>query len=253
MSKVAIIGGTGLTLLNNLTISRSKIVQTPYGEPSGPLTHGEICGTQVIFLARHGYGHTIPPHKVNYRANIWALHQAGVTHIIAVNAVGGISTQYKPKTVSIPDQLIDYTYSRKHTYFDEGLTHVVHIDFTEPYCEDLRQFILSTAKKNNLDIIKSATYAITQGPRLESTAEISKLEKDGCNIVGMTGMPETALARELDLCYVSIAVVANDAAGKSSGNITMDIIEKNLIDGMVTVKKLLEHVIPDITENIKLS
>lgn len=251
MSKIAIIGGTGLTSLNNLSILRREIVQTPYGEPSGPLTHGEICGTQVIFLARHGYGHTIPPHKVNYRANMWALHQAGASYIIAVNAVGGITAEFKPTTLSIPDQLIDYSYSRSHTYFEESLTQVVHIDFTEPYCNNLRHFILSKAKKNNIDLIKSATYAVTQGPRLESIAEITKLEKDGCDIVGMTGMPETALARELELCYASIAVVANYAAGKSENNITMDIIEKNLTDGMVMVKKLLEVVIPDISAGIK--
>ncbi|MFV1982897.1 MAG: S-methyl-5'-thioinosine phosphorylase [Thiohalomonadales bacterium] len=251
MSKIAIIGGTGLTSLNNLNIIRREIVQTPYGEPSGPLTYGEICGTEVIFLARHGYGHTIPPHKVNYQANIWALHQAGASYIIAVNAVGGITTQFKPATLSIPDQLIDYTYSRNNTYFEESLTQVVHIDFTEPYCDKLRHFILSQANINNIEIINSATYAVTQGPRLESAAEINKLEKDGCDIVGMTGMPETALARELDLCYASIAVVANFAAGKSNSFITMDIIETNLTEGMIKVKKILEAVIPDILSGIK--
>ncbi|MFV2061663.1 MAG: S-methyl-5'-thioinosine phosphorylase [Gammaproteobacteria bacterium] len=251
MSKIAIIGGTGLTSLNNLTILRREIVQTPYGEPSGPLTHGKICGTDVIFLARHGYGHTIPPHKVNYRANLWALHEAGAAYIIAVNAVGGISTQFKPTNLSIPDQLIDYTYSRKNTYFEEGLTQVVHVDFTEPYCEELRQFIISKAKMNDIELIESATYAATQGPRLESIAEINKLEKDGCNIVGMTGMPETALARELEMCYASIAVVANYAAGKSANNITMEIIEQNLTKGMVAVKKLLEIVIPKISCDFK--
>jgi 5'-deoxy-5'-methylthioadenosine phosphorylase len=247
MSKIAIIGGTGLTSLNNLTITRREIVQTPYGEPSGPLTHGKICGTEVIFLARHGYGHTIPPHKVNYRANLWALHEAGVTYIIAVNAVGGITKQFKPTSIVIPDQLIDYTHSRKNTFFEEGLSHVVHVDFTEPYCNSLRRFIISKANDNNIEFNASATYAATQGPRLESAAEINKLEKDGCNIVGMTGMPETALARELELCYASIAVVANYAAGKSSNNITMEIIEQNLTEGMVAVKKLLEIVIPAIS------
>jgi len=249
MSKIAIIGGTGLTSLNNLTILHREIVQTPYGEPSGPLTQGEICGTEVIFLARHGYGHTIPPHKVNYRANMWALHEAGASYIIAVNAVGGITEQFKPASISIPDQLIDYTHSRKNTYFEEGLTQVVHVDFTEPYCEKLRQLIISKAKINNIELIESATYAATQGPRLESMAEINKLEKDGCDIVGMTGMPETALARELELCYASIAVVANYAAGKSNNHITMELIEQNLTEGMIAVKKLLDVVIPKINNN----
>ncbi len=249
MNKIAIIGGTGLTSLNNLTILRREIVQTPYGEPSGPLTQGEISGTEVIFLARHGYEHTIPPHKVNYRANIWALREAGVSTIIAVNAVGGITEQFKPASISIPDQIVDYTYSRKNTFYEEGLTQVVHVDFTEPYCEKLRQSIISKAKINNIELNESATYAVTQGPRLESIAEINRLEKDGCDIVGMTGMPETALARELELCYASVAVVANFAAGKSNNTITMELIEQNLTEGMIAVKKLLEVVIPKLNNN----
>ncbi len=246
MSITAIIGGTGLTKINTLNITRHDSVVTPYGEPSSPLSFGEIGGHDVIFIARHGENHTIPPHKVNYRANLWALQQAGATHVIAVNAVGGITSKHQAATLSVPDQIIDYTYSRQHTYFEENLPQVTHIDFTEPYCNSLRQLIISKAKSNNIKLFESATYGATQGPRLESIAEIKKLEKDGCDIVGMTGMPETALARELALDYACIAVVANLAAGKGEGNITMEIIEKNLFKGMDLVKNLLEIAISDM-------
>ncbi len=246
MSNFAIIGGTGLTSLNNLKILNQDIVQTPYGEPSGALITGELNGIEILFLARHGHEHTIPPHRVNYRANLWALHNAGVTHVIAINAVGGISSEYEPMRLAVPDQLIDYTHSRDNTFFDLNLEEVVHIDFTEPYCRSLRNLILSKAKSNNIDIIKSGTYAATQGPRLESIAEINKLEKEGCDIVGMTGMPEAALAKELGVSYACLAVVANFAAGKSDSAITMDIIEQNLLEGMVVVKQLLEIIIPDM-------
>ncbi|VAW93563.1 S-methyl-5'-thioinosine phosphorylase [hydrothermal vent metagenome] len=245
MSSIAIIGGTGLTKINSLNIVRHDTVDTPYGAPSSALSFGEVSGQGVVFLARHGKNHTIPPHKVNYRANIWALHQAGVSNVIAVNAVGGITSQHQAATLSIPDQIIDYTYSRKHTFFEDDLSKVTHIDFTEPYCNNFRQLILSKAKKHNITIFESATYGATQGPRLESIAEIKKLERDGCDIVGMTGMPEAALARELGLNYACIAVVANLAAGKGDSNITMEIIEENLIEAMDVVKKLLEAVISE--------
>jgi len=247
MAKIALIGGTGLTSLSNLEYTRQETINTPYGEPSAPLCFGKIHNTEVVFLARHGSEHTVPPHKINYQANIWALHHIGVTDVIAVNAVGGISSKYKPTTISVPNQIIDYTYSRKNTFFEDDLNQVVHIDFTEPYCRSLCDLIINSAKQNNIDIIPSGTYAATQGPRLESIAEIRKLENDGCDIVGMTGMPEAALARELELCYASIAVVANYAAGKSESNITMDIIEQNLKTGIVEVKSLLEAVINNVS------
>jgi len=244
MVKLAIIGGTGLTSLKNLEILNREVVHTPYGEPSGPLTHGAICGQEVMFVARHGYGHTIPPHKVNYRANIWALKEAGAERIIAVNAVGGIRADMTPGRIVIPDQIIDYTWNRINTYFEEGLTHVTHIDFTEPYCEALRALLMAGARSIGLDAVEEGVYATTQGPRLETRAEIDKLERDGCDLVGMTGMPEAALARELDICYACVAVVANMAAGRGEGEITMEEIEQNLIVGMDKVRSLLEHVVP---------
>lgn len=243
MTDLAIIGGTGLTKLETLQISNREIVHTPYGDPSGPISHGQLHGKNVIFLPRHGSGHTIPPHKINYRANIWALKEAGVKQILAVAAVGGISDNMVPGALVVPDQIIDYTYSRSHTYFEEGLQSVTHIDFTYPYDESLRTLILKAAQAAQLDIIQTATYAATQGPRLETVAEIIRLESDGCHIVGMTGMPEAALARELDLPYAACAVVANAAAGKAEGEITMADIEKQLLTGMQKVAAILEQLV----------
>ncbi|MFO1430451.1 MAG: S-methyl-5'-thioinosine phosphorylase [Candidatus Competibacteraceae bacterium] len=240
---LAIIGGTGLTSLETLSISRREMVSTPYGEPSGPLTHGELGNKAVVFLARHGYGHTIPPHKVNYRANLWALQHIGVDRIIAVAAVGGIRADMEPGCLAFPDQIIDYTWSRGHTFFEDDLTHVTHIDFTYPYCEDLRQQLIQAARRAGLEAREGGTYAAMQGPRLETAAEILRLERDGCDMVGMTGMPEAALARELGLRYATCAVVANWAAGKSGGEITMEAIQRQLIGGMEKVKILLREVI----------
>lgn len=245
MATTAIIGGTGLTSLKGLTIVNREVVHTPYGEPSGPLTHGKLCDKEVVFLARHGYGHTIPPHKVNYRANIWALKESGgASHIIAINAVGGIRADLAPGRLVIPDQIIDYTWSRVNTYFEEGLTHVTHIDFTEPYSAALRELLISGASRLRLDAAESGTYAATQGPRLETRAEIDRLERDGCDLVGMTAMPEAALARELGLEYACCAVVANMAAGRGEGEITMEEIEHNLAAGIEKVRHLLEEVVP---------
>lgn len=241
MAKLAIIGGTGLTSLQNLQIIKREVVHTPYGEPSGPLTCGRLCEKEVVFLARHGYGHTIPPHKVNYRANIWALKEAGADKIFAVNAVGGIRPDMTPGRLVVPDQIVDYTWSRVNTYFEEGLTHVTHIDFTHPYSESLRQMLIKGLRELNMEAVEEGTYAATQGPRLETAAEIDKLERDGCDIVGMTGMPEAALARELELDYACLAVVANMGAGRSEGEITMEVIEKHLNSGMADVRTLLDH------------
>jgi 5'-methylthioinosine phosphorylase len=245
MAKIAIIGGTGLTKLTNLTITAREVHVCKYGEPSAPLTRGLLAGKEVIFLPRHGAGHTIPPHKVNYRANITVLKNVGVEKVIAINAVGGITAAMPAQRIVIPDQIIDYTWSRQHTFFEEGLHEVVHIDFTSPYCEELRQSIIQAAQRAKIRIEPKATYGATQGPRLESAAEIDRFERDGCHIVGMTGMPEAALAREKQLCYASIAVVVNKAAGRGAGEeITMQEIEHNLVAGVDQVKRILEAVIP---------
>ncbi|BCO30419.1 putative S-methyl-5'-thioinosine phosphorylase [Thiohalobacter sp. COW1] len=246
MAKLAIIGGSGLDKLKNLEIERREVLQTPYGEPSGPLTHGRISGTQVVFLPRHGSGHTIPPHKVNYRANIWALHHIGIQDIIAVAAVGGITRGMAPATLAFPDQIIDYTWGRENTFFDDDDSAVTHIDFTYPYCIELRRKLIETTRRGGITAIERGTYGATQGPRLETAAEIDRLERDGCDMVGMTGMPEAALAAEKGMCYASCAVVANWAAGRGEGDghITMEEIEVHLKNAMTKVRGLLEAVIP---------
>lgn len=241
---VAIIGGTSLTSLDTLNSTHREALSTPYGEPSSPLIHGDLGGRTVVFLARHGQHHTLPPHKINYRANLWALHRIGVRRVIAVAAVGGIRDDMAPGVLAFPDQLVDYTWGRHCTFFEDNLTHVTHIDFTEPYCPELRARLIEAARALGLDTRESCTYAAMQGPRLETAAEIRKLERDGCDIVGMTGMPEAALARELGLRYAACAVVANRAAGKTPGEITMAEIERNLVEGMDKVKRLLARVIP---------
>jgi 5'-deoxy-5'-methylthioadenosine phosphorylase len=248
VAQLAIIGGTGLTSLKNLHIIRREVMHTPYGEPSGPLVYGELAGNEVVFLPRHGSGHTIPPHKVNYRANIWALKESGASKVIAVNAVGGIRADMTPARLVIPDQIIDYTWGRTNTYFEEGLNNVTHIDFTHPYCEVMRQQLIKAARSAGLDALTEGCYAATQGPRLETAAEINRLERDGCDLVGMTGMPEAALAREMELCYACCAVVANMAAGRGAGEITMAEIEHHLLDGMAKVRLLLEEVVPHLSE-----
>src|SRR5262245_18671223 len=210
---LAIIGGTGLAQLANLEVSRRQAVKTPYGKPSGPLTFGTIRGAAVVFLARHGDAHTIPPHQVNYRANLWALKERGAREIVAVASVGGIRDDLGPGTIVVPHQILDYTWGRASTFF-EGEAPVKHIDFTEPYSAALRARLLAAAKKSGETALDGAVYAATQGPRLESGAEIDRLERDGADIVGMTGMPEAGLARELALPYAAIAVVVNHAAGR---------------------------------------
>ncbi len=241
---IAIIGGTGLTALDTLKITHRETQSTPYGEPSSPMIHGELGGRSVVFLARHGQHHTLPPHKINYRANLWALHRIGVKQVISIAAVGGIRDDMTPGALAFPDQIVDYTWGRHCTFFEDNLSHVTHIDFTEPYCPTTRERLIEAARALNLEARESCTYAAMQGPRLETAAEIRKLERDGCDIVGMTGMPEAALARELGLRYATCAVVANRAAGKAPGEIAMADIERNLLEGMVKVKALLAGVIP---------
>lgn len=246
MTRIAIIGGTGLTSLTGLEITGEEMLQTDFGEPSGPIKRGNLSGKEILFLSRHGDQHTIPPHKVNYRANISALKNVGAEYIIAVNAVGGITAEMQAGTIVIPDQIIDYTWSREHTFFDGGPNGVEHIDFTNPYCESLRANLFQSGQDAGVALFDYGTYAACQGPRLETPAEINRLDRDGCHIVGMTGMPEASLARELGLCYASVSVVANMAAGRGEGEITMEEIEFNLKSGMNKVRQILEAVIPEL-------
>lgn len=243
MTKLAIIGGTGLTQLSDLIIIKRDKLTTPYGSPSAEFITGELNQKEVIFLARHGNPHTIAPHKINYRANIWGLKQLGAEHIIAVAAVGGITAEMKPAHIAIPDQIIDYSHGRKHTFFEDENYPVTHIDFTYPYSQKLRSALITAAANANINISPIGTYGCTQGPRLETAAEIKRMEKDGCNVVGMTGMPEAALAKELGMDYAAISVVANWAAGKTAGEITMAEIEQHLHAGMANTAQLLMSLI----------
>jgi len=236
---IGIIGGSGFTSLPGLSIERSEAVTTEFGEPSAALLHGSVAGQPLVFLARHGNPHVIPPHRVNYRANLLALKEAGVKRVFALAAVGGIGSDCEPGRLVIPDQIIDYTYGRQQTYFEENLAQVTHIDFTYPYSESLRARLMSAAKEVKIEAVCDGVYGATQGPRLESAAEIRKLERDGCTLVGMTGMPEAALARELDLEYACLAVVANWAAGKSDRLITMPEIEMTLQKANESLNRLL--------------
>jgi 5'-methylthioadenosine phosphorylase len=242
---LAVIGGSGLSKLASLEITQRKVVRTPYGEPSGALTFGAIRGRATVFLARHGYGHTIAPHEVNYRANLWALKEANVSGVVSVASVGGIRRDVAPGTLLVPDQIIDYTWGRRSTFFEGAGAPVTHIDFTEPYTQSLRRRILAAARACGENVLDGGTYAATQGPRLESAAEINRLERDGADIVGMTGMPEAALARELSLEYAAIAVSANYAAGRGESEhaVPMERIEAVLGEAMGRVRRIIEQLV----------
>lgn len=241
---LALIGGSGLTQLANLEVTHRKAVRTPYGEPSGAITCGTLRGQPVMFLARHGYGHTIPPHEVNYRANIWALHEEGASGIVSVASVGGIREDLVPGTLVVPHQVIDYTWGRRATFFEGGDVPVTHVDFTEPFSARLRASLFDAARACGETLVDGAVYACTQGPRLESAAEIERLARDGADLVGMTGMPEAALARELDFEYAAIAVVVNHAAGRgdSRTGIKFDKLEETLQRSMARARTLIEEV-----------
>lgn len=243
MTVYAIIGGTGLTQLEGMTDLEPLHLDTPYGLPSAPVLRGTYAGHAVLFLARHGHPHRIPPHQVNYRANLWALKQAGAEAVLAMNAVGGIHLAMGSGHFCVPHQVVDYTYGRAHTYFEGELEHVTHIDFSYPYDEPLRRRLLGALAAEGLAFSDHGVYACTQGPRLETAAEIVRLERDGCDIVGMTGMPEAVLARELELPYACLALVVNPAAGKSTGIITMAEIEAVLATGVGQARRVLARVL----------
>lgn len=238
---VGIIGGTGLTSLSELTIVGEESVSTAWGEPSDKLVHGRLGDQAVVFLARHGNPHRIPPHQVNYRANLQALYNAGARTVVGVNAVGGIHHQMGPAHVVIPHQLIDYTWGRASTFFEGDLEHVTHIDFTHPYDLAGRELLIAAARELQLGFSDFGVYGATQGPRLETAAEIARMERDGCDLVGMTGMPEAVLAAELGMRYLCLGLVVNWAAGKSDHIITMAEIDEAIEQGMTGIKRILER------------
>ena len=211
--ELAVIGGTGLYRFPGLEDIERHHVDTPYGKPSGDTVVGTIAGKRVAFLARHGEGHSIAPHRINYRANVWTLHRLGARRIVGINAVGGIREDMGPRVIAVPDQIIDYTSGRMTSFCDAEGAEVKHIDFSEPYTASLRTALVAAAQKAGVAAVDGGCYGATQGPRLETRAEIARMKRDGCDLVGMTGMPEAALARELECEYACLALVANWAAG----------------------------------------
>ncbi len=242
---LAIIGGHGLTELANLEITHRQVMRTPYGEPSGAFLFGTLNQHEVIFLARHGYGHTIPPHLVNYRANLWALREQGVSDVVSIATVGGIRADLTPGTIVVPDQIIDYTHGRDATFYDTRDAIYTNANFTLPYCPKLREHILRNARVAQQLCLDGGVYAATQGPRLDSIAEINRYERDGADMVGMTGMPETTLAMELELHYAIIAVVSNYAAGRGDNkqSINMEQVTITASAAMERVRSILECVV----------
>ena len=237
---LAIVGGSGLySLGDDFQVGDLCSRETPYGETSADIEIGRWRDQQVAFLPRHGPGHRVPPHAINYRANLWALKQAGVGQIISVNAVGGISADMSPCTLALPQQLIDYSSGREHSYFDGSDGVVRHVDFSEPYSARLRTCLKQAAEQLQLSIVDAGTYGCTNGPRFETAAEIERMRRDGCSIVGMTGMPEAALARELDIEYACLAIVVNWAAGVAASEISMGEIMANLEQCVQQLRPLL--------------
>jgi len=248
MVGVGIISGSGLSCLNEANVASSAmIVNTPYGRPSDVLRKYEISGHGGFVLARHGPAHFLAPHEINYRANIWALKDSGAEVIISLATVGGISAQYEPGVIVIPHQILDYTRNRNQTYFEKQ-NQIKHIDFSNPYCEELRELLIRSAVKANVEFVRSGVYAATDGPRLESVAEVDMLDRDGADIVGMTGMPEAALARELGLCYATIALVVNRAAGRSEGVVTSSEIKSIHSQAINNIFNILSFAVPEATK-----
>lgn len=240
---LAFIGGTGLTRMDNLDITGRQTISTRWGEPSAPVVSGRLAGQPVLFLARHGDPHVLLPHQVNYRANLAALKQAGASAVIAVNAVGGITPGAQSGVIVCPDQIIDYTHGRETTYFDERNGPVTHVDFSWPFDAALREKLCRALAACEASRVENGCYGATQGPRLETAAEIARMERDGCDIVGMTGMPEAVLARELQLPYAMLSLVVNPAAGKSDTEITMAEIEAVIHAGMGKVCEVLSALV----------
>jgi 5'-deoxy-5'-methylthioadenosine phosphorylase len=238
---LGLIGGTGLNSLAGLEVLASHAVDTPYGQPSMMVEEGVYDGQRLFFLHRHGgHGQPIPPHRVNYRANIWALRELGVTRIVAANAVGAVNPEMRPGALIVPHQLIDYTWGREHT-FDDGSTGTLqHIDFTHPYDEPLRAALGAAARAADVAHSDAGVLGVVQGPRLETAAEVERFGRDGCDLLGMTGMPEAALARELGLPYAAVCMIVNAAAGLTDQPLSLDTIRQTLTGETALFIRLLE-------------
>lgn len=236
--QVAIIGGSGIDSVASWSFTGRQQCDTEYGQPSAEIETYSCGNASFYFLPRHGRPHRIAPHCINYRANLRALYALGVRQIIAINTVGGITVP--AGAVVIADQLIDYTYGREHTFFSGDCEPVQHVDFTEPYSQSLRTQLIKAAASAEIETRNSGVYAATQGPRLETAAEIKRLEYDGCDIVGMTGMPEAALARELGIDYAALCIVVNAAAGKSDEVLTVAAMKAVMSASLIRIEKILQ-------------
>lgn len=247
---LAVIGGTGLYRLAALEDIQTLQPETRYGAASGPIRVGRLDGHRVAFLARHGEGHSVPPHRINYRANLAALQSIGASRVLALNTVGGITERFGPRVLACPDQLIDYTWGRVSTICEEAGTEVVHVDFGEPYTRSLRDTVVAAAREAGVAMVDGGCYGATQGPRLETRAEIARMRRDGCDLVGMTGMPEAALAREMGIDYACLAIVANWAAGAGPDAdevITLDDVLANVAATTDQLPPLLRAVLASMT------
>lgn len=252
MSKIGVIGGSGLYEIKGFVLKKKRTLSTPYGKPSDQYLTGTMGKTEIIFLPRHGSHHNIPPHMINYRANIWGFRKLGVDRILSISAAGGINKGLKPGDIVISDQILDMTKERKSTYYD-GKEGVIHIDFTEPYCPELRRILLKAGRQKRLSLKNGGTYVAVEGPRLETASEIKSFSILGGDIVGMTGMPEAALARELEICYAGISVVANYAAGISRRKLTVAEVMEAMKDSTEKIKDLLKSTFTLIPEQMKCS
>lgn len=238
MPRIGLIGGSGLDRWGN--DARRETVTTPYGEPSAALQTFVVGDGALVFLPRHGDDHDIAPHRINYRANIHALVEAGVDAILAVNAVGSLDRNLAPGSLVLPDQLIDYTWGRAQSFLDGDLEALDHVEFAEPFSGHWRALLLRAAQSLGVALRDGGCVAVTQGPRLETAAEVRKLARDGCDLVGMTTMPEAALARERGVPYVTLAAVANLGAGLEETPITMEAIEAALAQALAAVPPLVQ-------------
>ncbi|KAF0181959.1 MAG: 5'-methylthioadenosine phosphorylase [Nitrospirae bacterium] len=240
--KIGLIGGSGVYQMDGLNTCEEISADTPYGEPSAPVTRCELDGREIFFLPRHGKKHTIPPHKINYRANISAFRRLGVTRIFSIGAVGGMNENWTPGTIVIPNQIIDMTQgARPGTFFDEG--RVMHVDFSQPYCMQMRTVILAQATILGEEAVDGGTYICTNGPRLESAAEIQFYQAIGAHVVGMTAMPEAALAREAEICYAGICIVTNPAAGLKNEHLTATEVIAAMNDASERLRLLLRAIL----------
>lgn len=246
MTRLAILGGTGVDQLAGFTPEARHTIETPFGAVSAAIESGRVDSMEVAFLQRHGQPRSLPPHRINYRANIWALHHIGITHVVALNAVGGIGPGLAPGALVIPDQIIDYTWGRAHTFDQGGDSAPRHVDFSEPYSVDLRQALRRACAEAGEQATDGAVMGVTQGPRLETAAEVRRLGRDGCDVVGMTGMPEASLARELGLHYASLSMVVNAAAGLGDAPITLEAIMAHLDTAAAASARVISTLVSDV-------